>query len=146
MEIFEKALKSVDVLVQGGRVLDYMPFLTAIPTWLPGMGLLRRLAEDKKHAYMLRELPWMQAQEMVVRMTQFSQLLLVFTCSFCSSTERWQMNVTNSNSMASAILAKISKLDPAAALEEEHIAMSATGMAYAGERNVIASSRTSLSK
>ena len=36
-------------------------------------------------------------------------------------------------SMASAILAKISTLDPASALEEEHIAMSATGMAYAGE-------------
>ena len=88
MEIFEKALKSVDVLVQGGRVLDYMPFLTAIPTWLPGMGLLRRLAEDKKHAYMLRELPWMQAKEMVVRMARFSQLLLVFTRSFCSNAGR----------------------------------------------------------
>ena len=67
MEIFERALKSVDILIEGATVLEYMPFLTSIPTWLPGTGFLRRLAEDKKHAHMLRELPWMQAKEMVVR-------------------------------------------------------------------------------
>ena len=67
MGIFERALKSVDVLVEGSTVLEYMPFLTAIPTWLPGTGFLRRLAEDRKYAHMLRELPWTQAKEMVVR-------------------------------------------------------------------------------
>ena len=36
--------------------------------------------------------------------------------------------------MTSAILEKISRLDPASALEEESVAMSATGMAYAGEK------------
>ncbi|KAM5539391.1 hypothetical protein V8D89_006843 [Ganoderma adspersum] len=110
MEIFERALKSVDVLIEGATVLEYMPFLTAIPTWLPGTGFLRRLAEDKKYAHMLRELPWTQAKEMVA-------------------------NGISSNSMASAILDNISRLDPASALEEEHVAMSATGMAYAGERS-----------
>ncbi|PIL22693.1 cytochrome P450 [Ganoderma sinense ZZ0214-1] len=106
MEIFERALKSVDVLIEGATVLEYMPFLTAIPTWLPGTGFLRRLAEDRKYAHMLRELPWTQAKEMAT-------------------------NGTSSNSMASAILEKISRLDPASVLEEEGIAMSATGMAYA---------------
>nr|VWO95115.1 N/A [Ganoderma boninense] len=106
MVIFERALKSVDILVEGATVLEYMPFLTAIPTWLPGTGFLRRLAEDKKYAHMLRELPWTQAKEMVT-------------------------SGASSNSMASAILDKISRLDPASAREEEGIAMSATGMAYA---------------
>lgn len=36
--------------------------------------------------------------------------------------------------MASAILEKLSRLDPVLALEEERIAMNATGMAYAGEK------------
>ncbi len=67
MEVFERALKSVDILVEGATVLEYMPFLTAVPTWLPGTGFLRRLAEDKKYAHMLRELPWTQAKEIVVR-------------------------------------------------------------------------------
>ena len=48
--------------------------------------------------------------------------------------------------MAGAILAKIPKLDPTSALEEEHIAMSATGMAYAGEKHVLVSSGASLNK
>ena len=67
MKIFERALKSVDVLVEGSTVLEYMPFLAAIPTWLPGTGFLRQLAEHRKYAHLLRELPWTQAKEMMVR-------------------------------------------------------------------------------
>lgn len=67
MEIFERALKSVDILIEGSTILEYMPFLTAIPTWVPGTGFLRRLVEDRNYAHMLRELPWTQAKQMVVR-------------------------------------------------------------------------------
>ncbi|TBU59025.1 cytochrome P450 [Dichomitus squalens] len=105
MEIFERALRSVDVLVDGATVLEFFPFLTAIPTWLPGTSFLRRLAEDRKNAHMLRELPWIQAKEMD--------------------------NGSSSRSIASAMMDKIARLDPANAAEEEGVAMSAAGMAYA---------------
>ncbi|TBU30022.1 cytochrome P450 [Dichomitus squalens] len=65
MEIFERALRSVDVLVEGATMREYFPFLAAIPMWLPGTSFLRRLAEDKKYAHSLRELPWTQVKQAV---------------------------------------------------------------------------------
>ncbi|KAI1785525.1 cytochrome P450 [Ganoderma leucocontextum] len=105
MEIFERALKSVDVLVEGSTVLEYLPFLTAIPTWLPGTGFLRRLAEDKKYAHMLRGLPWTQAKQMV----------------------RNEFELNGERHPGENIPTR----PPRPALEEEGIAMSATAMAYA---------------
>ena len=66
IDVFDKALESMDVLIEGSTILEYFPFLTMIPTWLPGTGFLRRLAEHRKYAHMLRELPWTQAEQMAV--------------------------------------------------------------------------------
>ena len=63
MAIFKRALKSVDVLIEGATVLEYFPFLINVPMWLPGTSFLRRLAEDRKFSHMLRDLPWNQAKE-----------------------------------------------------------------------------------
>lgn len=58
MDILERAIESVDVLVTGSTLLEYFPLLASTPTWLPGTGFLRRLKEDRQAAQALWSAPW----------------------------------------------------------------------------------------
>ncbi|KAI0699915.1 cytochrome P450 [Cerioporus squamosus] len=55
--IFEKGLESVE-FISNSTWLEYLPAIGRVPTWLPGTGVLRRVAEIRDAASSIRNTPW----------------------------------------------------------------------------------------
>ncbi|KAI0754716.1 cytochrome P450 98A3 [Daedaleopsis nitida] len=102
----DKALSSVECLVINGSLVEHFPFLARLPTWLPGTGFLRQLAEIRRATRGMLEMPWSNAKE-EVRTGQASP------------------------SIARSIIDKLTSLDDEAAADSEAIAQSSLGAAYA---------------
>ncbi|KAI0770513.1 cytochrome P450 [Fomes fomentarius] len=55
---FEDALTSMNIMVSGTSLLEFLPVLGRVPTWLPGTSFLRLLEHYRKVMVTVRELPW----------------------------------------------------------------------------------------
>ena len=78
IRLFEEAFTSLDLLLSGS-ILDFAPFLAYIPTWLPGTGLLRRLAYYRPIVAAMRDVPWKDAKDAIV------STILSLDTSLCGS-------------------------------------------------------------
>ena len=78
IRLFEEAFTSLDLLLSGS-ILDFAPFLAYIPTWLPGTGLLRRLAYYRPIVVAMRDVPWKDAKDAIV------STIHPLDTSFCAS-------------------------------------------------------------
>ena len=69
VEVFEKGLESVEFLIANSSWLEYLPIqvMEGLPTWLPGMGVIRQLAEIREAVASLRDVPWKYAKDALVR-------------------------------------------------------------------------------
>lgn len=69
VEVFEKGLESVEFLISNSSWLEYLPIqvVESLPTWLPGMGVIRQLAEIREAVMTLRDIPWEYAKNALVR-------------------------------------------------------------------------------
>ena len=76
MAVFEKAQENVAFLIEGSTILEYLPFLTSIPKWVPGTGFLRWLQESREAAWRLRDMPWIEMKDAVVRMMHLPVCLI----------------------------------------------------------------------
>ncbi|KAI0754761.1 cytochrome P450 [Daedaleopsis nitida] len=65
--MFEELLASVDILLTGStRIIEFVPLLARVPTWLPGIGvLLRRIAYYRELTTEAREAPWADAKDAI---------------------------------------------------------------------------------
>ncbi|TBU45510.1 cytochrome P450 [Dichomitus squalens] len=60
---FESGNKSLELLIAGTFVLDFLPALGRLPAWHPGAGFLRYLEHARQGTWHLRNVPWSAAQE-----------------------------------------------------------------------------------
>ncbi|TFK80093.1 cytochrome P450 [Polyporus arcularius HHB13444] len=60
---FEKGLEMVKFLTSNSSWIKYVPFIGRVPIWLPGTGVLRRLADIRKAALSIRNMPWDYAKD-----------------------------------------------------------------------------------
>ncbi len=65
IKLFADAFSSSDILLNGS-ILDFLPFLAHVPTWLPGTAFLRRLAYYREVVPAMRDIPWMDAKAAIV--------------------------------------------------------------------------------
>lgn len=65
---FEKGFESVEFLISNSSLLEYLPAIGRVPTWLPGAGLLRRVAEIRQAVLSIRNTPWDHWKEVSVRL------------------------------------------------------------------------------
>lgn len=63
---FEDALTSMSIMVSGTSLLEFLPVLGRVPTWLPGTSFLRLLEHYRKVMLTVRELPWAMVKSAVV--------------------------------------------------------------------------------
>ena len=66
LSAFETGVKSIHLFISGKSILEFLPILAHVPTWLPGAGYLRKLVDIRRATYRLRDLPWSDAREVVV--------------------------------------------------------------------------------
>lgn len=66
LSAFEIGVKSIQLFISGTSILEFVPILSRVPTWIPGTGYLRELAEIRRATHRLRDLPWNDAREAVV--------------------------------------------------------------------------------
>ncbi|KAI0754758.1 cytochrome P450 [Daedaleopsis nitida] len=66
IETFEEAVGSLELLVTGTSILEFLPFLARVPTWLPGTSLLRRMAYYRELTTRIREDPWADAKDAIM--------------------------------------------------------------------------------
>ncbi|TBU59057.1 cytochrome P450 [Dichomitus squalens] len=62
---FESGNKSLELLIAGTFVLDFLPALGRLPAWHPGAGFLRYLEHALQGTWHLRNVPWSAAREAV---------------------------------------------------------------------------------
>ncbi|KAI0699916.1 cytochrome P450 [Cerioporus squamosus] len=60
---FKKGLEMVEFLTSDSSWLKYMLSMGEVPTWLPGTGELRRVAEIREAASSIRNTPWDYSKE-----------------------------------------------------------------------------------
>ena len=67
--IFETGLQSVEFLISNSSWVEYLPLrvIENLPTWLPGMSIIRRLAEIHEAAMIIRNMPWKHSKDALVR-------------------------------------------------------------------------------
>ncbi|TBU50720.1 cytochrome P450 [Dichomitus squalens] len=63
LSTFEEGVKSIQLFVSGSSVLEFIPILSRLPTWLPGTAYLRDLARTRQATYRMRDVPWNAAKE-----------------------------------------------------------------------------------
>ncbi|RPD62615.1 cytochrome P450 [Lentinus tigrinus ALCF2SS1-7] len=106
IRLFEEAFTSLDLLLNGS-ILDFAPFLAHVPTWLPGTGLLRRLAYYRPIVAAMRDVPWKDAKAAIDAGGAPA-------------------------SLASASMEKISRLEGNEAALQDDICRNALSLAYGG--------------
>ena len=62
----DDALTSIELLLAGTHVLEFLPVLAHVPTWFPGTASLRRLAHYRELLVAIRERPWTQVKSAIV--------------------------------------------------------------------------------
>lgn len=67
IDAFEDGISSAELLLSGTSMLEFFPFLAYLPTWLPGTSLQRRCARYRQVHIRLRDMPWNDAKETIVR-------------------------------------------------------------------------------
>ncbi|RPD81994.1 CyP450 monooxygenase [Lentinus tigrinus ALCF2SS1-7] len=59
---FEDAIESLELLLSGANILEFLPFLARLPTWFPGMGILRRIAHYRQAIVAMKDDTWNDAK------------------------------------------------------------------------------------
>ena len=62
---FEEGVKSIE-LIGTGAILEHFPFLTRIPTWLPGTHLIKEVKYARELTSAFVNVPWNDALKRVV--------------------------------------------------------------------------------
>ncbi|KAI0715623.1 cytochrome P450 [Cerioporus squamosus] len=106
LRLFQEAFSSLD-LVLNGSILDFFPFLAHTPTWLPGTGLLRRLAYYRPIVAAMRDVPWKDAKAAI-------------------------RTGSAPDSLASQSIEKVSHLQGEQAAQQDDIYRNALSIAYGG--------------
>ncbi|KAI0721291.1 cytochrome P450 [Cerioporus squamosus] len=102
---FEEAIASLDLLLPGANFIEFFPFLARLPTWFPGMGVLRRMAYYRRLTTAIKDDTWNDAK-----------------CASSSSNAP--------ASFASALVEKLSRLDLEEVPAQERIYREAIAVAY----------------
>ncbi|RDX52094.1 cytochrome P450 [Lentinus brumalis] len=63
---FEEAMESIALLLSGTTFIEFFPFLARLPTWFPGMEILRRMAHYRQVIMVMKEDTWNDAKIVVV--------------------------------------------------------------------------------
>ncbi len=63
---FEEAMESIALLLSGTTFIEFFPFLARLPTWFPGMEILRRMAHYRQVIMAMKEDTWNDAKIVVV--------------------------------------------------------------------------------
>lgn len=63
---FEVAIASVDLLLSGTHFIDFLPFLTRLPSWFPGMAILDRMAYYHRAVTTMKDDTWNDAKSAMV--------------------------------------------------------------------------------
>ncbi|RDX52095.1 CyP450 monooxygenase [Lentinus brumalis] len=59
---FDEAIKSLDLLMPGTTFIEFFPVLARFPTWFPGMGVLRRMANHRRVVTEIPDNTWNDAK------------------------------------------------------------------------------------
>lgn len=66
LAVCEQAMTSVEFLISNTFLVEYLPFLAHMPTWLPFTSFLRRLQDLRRCSEELRDMPWTIAKDTIV--------------------------------------------------------------------------------
>lgn len=66
LAVCEQAMTSVEFLISNTYLVEYLPFLAHLPTWLPFTSFLRRLQDLRRCSEELRDMPWTIAKDTIV--------------------------------------------------------------------------------
>lgn len=66
---FDEAIKSLDLLMPGTTFIEFFPVLARFPTWFPGMGVLRRMANHRRVVTEIPDNTWNDAKSAAVSLS-----------------------------------------------------------------------------
>lgn len=81
IKAFEDSVTTLDLLVSGSSILEFLPLLARFPTWTPVIGpSLQRLADSRAAQEKIRTLPWVDAKEAYVSYETPYGVNIMLTC------------------------------------------------------------------
>ena len=116
-------------LIAGTSILEFLPVLGRLPTWLPGASFLRTLERCREAVRQLRFVPWND--------TKHGVLVSIIKRSLMQSPELKhdpvQEGVYDANNIAAEMREALSHLAHESAAEEEAVALDIAAAVYSGE-------------